>query len=266
MRLTAYLDQDIGRGDITTELVVPDTDGTASVVCEQDCVVAGVDEAVELFGAVGVDCVVLVSEGDRVKAGTRVLSLSGPIRSIITAERTALNIIMRMSGIATVTADVVESVNGEVVIAATRKTTPGFGDLEKKAVMIGGGDPHRASLESMILIKDNHIRACGGVRQAMERASKASFSIKVEIEVDNIQDAVTAAEMGADIIMADNMGPEDTGAVKEAVRAVNDRILVEASGNITPENAKDYVGKADIVSMGWLTHSAQAVHFSLDIN
>lgn len=266
MRLTTYLEQDVGRGDITTELVVPDTDGTASLVCEQDCVVAGIDEATSLFSSRGVDCVVLVTEGDRIKAGTRILSLSGPIRSIITVERTALNIIMRMSGIATLTADVVDKVGNGIVVAATRKTTPGFGELEKKAVRIGGGDPHRASLDSMILIKDNHIRACGGVRQAMERVSKTSFSIKVEIEVDNIQDAVTAAEMGADIIMADNMGPEGTEEVRKAVKAINDRILVEASGNITPESVSDYVGKADIVSMGWLTHSAKSVHFSLDIN
>lgn len=266
MRLTAYLEQDIGRGDVTTELVVPDTDGTANVICEQDCVVAGLEEAMDLFGAFGVDCISLVDDGDRVPAGTRVLSLSGPLRSIITVERTALNIVMRMSGIATVTADAIGRTGGDVIVAATRKTTPGFGDLEKKAVHIGGGDTHRSCLDSMILVKDNHIRACGGVRQAMERVSKASFSIKVEVEVDNVEDAVVAAEMGADIIMADNMGPEGTGAVRDAVKAVNDRILVEASGNITPGNVADYVGKTDIVSMGWLTHSAQAIHFSLDIN
>ena len=159
-----------------------------------------------------------------------------------------------------------EKVDGKIIVAATRKTVPGFGPLQKKAVAVAGGDPHRADLDSMILIKDNHIRACGSVKTAMERISKASFSLKVEIEVTTVEDAVTAAEMGADIIMADNVGPETTGEIRDAVKAVNDRILVEASGDITVDMIPQYIGKADIVSMGCLTHSAHAVQLSLDIN
>ncbi len=266
MDVSRFLNADIGRGDMTTDLVVTDTDGVAYITCERDTVVAGLEEASEVFALVGGDASLLVKDGDRVSAGSRVMSVSGPLRGLLTAERTALNILMRMSGIADMTSRAVAAAEGKVIIAATRKTTPGFGDFEKKAVAIGGGDPHRASLDSMVMIKDNHIRACGNVRNAMERASKASFAYKIEVEVDNVADAVTAAEMGADIIMADNVGPEATGEIRDAVRSVSDRILVEASGDITPEGVAAYIGKADIVSMGCLTHSAPSAKFSMDIN
>ncbi len=266
MDADGFLRKDVGRGDITTRLTVPDTDGSAYIVCEQDAVVAGMDVVTDLLESLGISVTTLVKDGDHVSDGTRVMSVSGPIRSIISSERTALNILMRMSGVATRTAEAVSKVNGELVVAATRKTTPGFGDFEKEAVRIAGGDTHRMALDSMIMIKDNHIKACGSVRNAMERIKQASFSVKVEVEVDNVADAVTAAEMGADIIMADNCGPELTGEIRDAVKAVNDRILVEASGNITPENIEGYIGKADIVSMGSITHSAPAVMFSMDVN
>lgn len=266
MDVSAFLKADIGKGDVTTLLTVPDTDGTAYITCEANAVVAGIEEAEEVFAALGGDATSLVKDGDRVKAGSRVMSVSGPLAGMITAERTALNILMNMSGVATMTARAVEASRGEIVIAATRKTVPGFGPLQKKAVRVAGGDPHRADLDSMILIKDNHIKACGSVRTAMEKVSKASFTLKVEVEVDNVEDAITAAEMGADIIMADNVGPEATGQIRDAVKRVSDRILVEASGDITIETLPQYIGKADIVSMGCLTHSAPAVQFSMDIN
>ena len=243
MDLGAFLKADVGKGDITTELTVPDTDGTAYITCAADAVVAGLEEAADVFSLLGADAT-----------------------GMITAERTALNILMNMSGVATKTAEAVEKADGKIIVAATRKTVPGFGPLQKKAVAVAGGDPHRADLDSMILIKDNHIRACGSVKTAMERISKASFSLKVEIEVTTVEDAVTAAEMGADIIMADNVGPEMTGEIRDAVKAVNDRILVEASGDITVDMIPQYIGKADIVSMGCRTHSAHAVQFSMDIN
>ena len=266
MDLSVYLKADVGKGDITTVLTVPNTDGTAYITCEQDAVVAGIEEAEELFAMVGADATSLYKDGDHVKAGSRIMSVSGPLAGMITAERTVLNILMVMSGTATLTARAVEAGRGEIIIAATRKTVPGFGPLQKKAVAVAGGDPHRAGLDSMILVKDNHIRACGSVKSAMEKVSKASFSLKVEVEVDNVDDAVTAAEMGADIIMADNVGPEVTGEIRDAVRRVNERILVEASGDMTVERIPEYIGKADIVSMGCLTHSAPAVQFSMDIN
>ncbi len=266
MDLAPYLKADVGRGDVTTALTVPDTDGTAYITVEQDAVIAGIEEAEEVFAMVGADATSLFKDGDHVKAGSRVMSISGPLAGMITAERTALNILMGMSGTATLTAEAVEAGEGKIIIAATRKTIPGFGPLQKKAVAVAGGDPHRADLDAMILIKDNHIHACGSVRTAMEKVSKASFSIKVEVEVDNVDDAVTAAELGADIVMADNVGPELTGEIRDAVRRVNDRILVEASGDITVEKVPAYIGKADIISMGCLTHSAPAIQFSMDIN
>ena len=259
MDLGAFLKADVGKGDVTTRLTVPDTDGTAYITCEADAVVAGIEEAEEVFAIVGADATSMYRDGDRVKAGSRIMSVSGPLAGMITAERTALNILMTMSGVATLTARAVEAADGKLIVAATRKTVPGFGPLQKKAVAVAGGDPHRADLDSMILVKDNHIRACGSVKTAMEKVAKASFSLKVEVEVD-------AAEMGADIIMADNVGPELTGEIRDAVRKVNDRILVEASGDMTIERIPEYIGKADIVSMGCLTHSAPAVQFSMDIN
>ena len=260
MRITNYLEEDVGSGDITTRLTVPNIDGRAVIVVEEDAVIAGLDEAEAIFNAVGCDAEGMVKDGDSVKAGTRVMSVSGPMRGIITAERTALNFLMQMSGVATATAAAVDACDGEIIIAATRKTTPGFSTYEKKAVAIGGGDPHRACLDSMIMIK-----ACGSVRNAMEKVSKAPFSYKIEVEVENVEDAVTAAEMGADIIMADNTSPELTKEIADAVKSVNDRILVEASGNMNLERLKEYVGIADIVSMGCLTHSARSVQFSMDI-
>lgn len=264
MSIRDFLENDIGNGDITTELTVPDTDGRAVITVEEDCVIAGLEEAVETFGIMGCDAEPLFKDGDNVKAGSRIMSVSGPLRCLITAERTALNFIMRMSGIATATAEAIAIANG-TIIAATRKTTPGFSAYEKKAVKIGGGDPHRMKLDSMILVKDNHIKACGSVRAAMERISKAPFSYKVEVEVSNVEDAITAAEMGADIIMADNTDPEQTKAIKDAVKDINDRILIEASGCINMSNLGDYAGVADIISMGCLTHSAKSIQLSMDI-
>ena len=266
MDLGSFLKADVGKGDVTTALTVPDTDGTAYITCEADAVVAGIEEAEEIFSMVGADATSMYKDGDRVKAGSRIMSISGPLAGVITAERTALNILMNMSGVATMTAKAVEAAEGKIIIAATRKTVPGFGPLQKKAVAVAGGDPHRADLDSMILVKDNHIRACGSVKTAMEKLAKASFSLKIEVEVDNIDDAVTAAEMGADIIMADNVGPELTGEIRDAVKKVNDRILIEASGDMTIERVPEYIGKADIISMGCLTHSAPALQFSMDIN
>lgn len=266
MDITPFIKADIGRGDLTTELTVPDVDGTAYITCEEDAVVAGIEEAETAFSLIGADVSALIKDGDRVKAGTRILSVSGPLRGLISIERTALNFLMHMSGIATLTAEAVDTAKGRCIIAATRKTTPGFSEFQKKAVRIGGGDPHRYGLDSMIMIKDNHIKACGSVKNAMEKVSKASFAIKVEIEVDNIDDAVTAAEMGADIIMADNMGPEETGELRDRVKSINPRILVEASGNMDLDKLRSYSDKADIVSMGCLTHSARSIQFSMDIN
>lgn len=268
-RLEEFLHEDVGRGDITSELVIPDSGGIASIVSEKEGVVAGVEEACEIFSIAGADATPVVKDGYRVKPGDRVISITGPVRSIVTAERTALNFLMRMSGIATATAEAVAILSEkdpDARVCATRKTTPGFRRYEKKAVRVGGGLEHRFGLDDMIMIKDNHIKACGSVKNAMARARMAQFHIKIEIEVGNIKDAVTAAEMGADIIMADNMGPEKVSELRDAVRKVDPKVLVEASGDITLENIGDYAGCADLISMGSLTHSVKAMPFSLDLD
>ena len=262
-----FLLEDIGRGDLTAELI-PNKVRQASIVCENDAVVAGIEEACAVFELLGVEAHPVVKDGDRLKAGDRILSIAGPARGIITAERTALNFLMRMSGIATATAEAAELLGKDsgTKVCGTRKTTPGFRKYEKKAIRLGGGAEHRFGLYDMILIKDNHIRACGSVENAMIAAKNSHFHVKVEIEVGSLEDAVTVAKMGADIIMADNMGPEEVRDLRDAVKKVAPHVLVEASGDITLENIADYAGCADLVSMGSLTHSVTAVQFSLDLD
>lgn len=266
--LEHFLREDMGRGDVTADLI-PDISGKASIVCEEDAVIAGLEEACEIFSVIGADASALVKDGARVKAGTRVISVSGRVKDLLTAERTALNFLMRMSGISTDTSKAVDLLREKdqgILVCGTRKTTPGFRKYEKKAVRLGGGAEHRFGLDDMILIKDNHIKACGSVRGAMERASKAPFNLKIEIEVSCIEDAETAATMGADIIMADNMKPADVKKLRTAVRKKNPKVLVEASGNITIENVVKYAGCADLISLGSLTHSVRSIQFSMDLD
>jgi nicotinate-nucleotide pyrophosphorylase (carboxylating) len=266
MMLEKFLEEDIGSGDITTELLVPDTDGEACITCESDAVIAGLEEAVTIFGNHGIRSDAHVSDGERVKKGCTVIGISGPLRKIITLERTVLNIMMRMSGIATATNNVLlrcKKVNENIRISGTRKTTPGFRMFEKKAIVLGGGEPHRYGLYDMILVKDNHIRAAGGMDNVMSLLNNRP-SVKVEIEAENMDDALTAAAGGADMIMIDNADPAEARRIADAVRKVS-RADIEVSGNITEENAPGYAEFADIISMGSLTHSVRSVHFSLNI-
>jgi len=267
-RLRKFLEEDLGSGDITSELLVPDVDGRAVITCEAAAVLAGLEEAATLFEDGDLDITIFHEDGARLKPGDAVLEIEGPLAEILVRERTALNLLMRMTGIATMTDAALESCrssNPDIRIAATRKTTPGFRFFEKKAVILGGGDPHRYGLYDHILIKDNHLKACGGVAAAMEIMRDAPFTYKVEIEVENMEDAVLAAKMGADIILLDNMHPEEALKVRKAVKDISPRILIEVSGNIRLDNVARYAAAADIISMGSLTHSAPAVHFSLDI-
>lgn len=267
-RLRKFLEEDLGSGDITSELLIPDVDGRVVITCEAAAVLAGVDEAASLFEDGDLEVAILREDGARVRPGDAVMEVEGPLAEILVRERTALNMLMKMTGIATVTDAALQScraVNPNIRIAATRKTTPGFRFFEKKAVILGGGDPHRYGLYDHILIKDNHLKACGGVVAAMEIMRDAPFIYKVEIEVECMKDALLAAEMGADIILLDNMEPADALQVRKAVKDISPRILIELSGNIRPDNASRFAAAADIISMGALTHSAPAVHFSLDI-
>ena len=268
MDLRPFLDEDVGAGDITTDALIHNVKGKAVIICEEDAVLAGLEEAAEIFRLMGVSPDFQVKDGQQVRKGSKIMTVEGPLSGIITAERTALNFLMKMSGIATETRSLVTMMRKKdkhVKIAGTRKTTPGFREFEKKAIVLGGGWPHRAGLYDMVLIKDNHIAACGGVEKAMTLIKKVPKNVVVEIEVSNINDAVIAAKMGANIIMADHMSPEETKELMTAVKKIDSNIQVEASGNITRDNLMDYAGCADIISIGAITHSSRAVHFSLDI-
>ncbi len=268
MDLKPFLYEDVGSGDITTETFVPDISGKACIICEEDAVLAGLEEAAKIFGLLGVSSVKMAADGERVSAGTKVLVLEGPLRGILTGERVALNFLMRMSGIATETDSIVRVIrekDQDIMIAGTRKTTPGFRYFEKKAIVLGGGTPHRSGLYDMVLVKDNHILACGGLGKALELIDLLPDGIKIEIEVESIEDGVLAAKKGADIIMADHMSPADTKELRERAKAINKDVIIEASGNITAKNIADFAGCADMVSLGSLTHSPKAVHFSLDV-
>ena len=271
-RLLEFLKEDLGFEDITTNALVPEkTTARARIICKGEGVIAGVQEACVIFRLLNIEFKPLVRDGDRVRKGQTVMELSGSARAILSAERTVLNLMMKMSGIATETSKLVEAtkkVNPKIRIACTRKTTPGFRYFEKKAVALGGGDTHRFRLDDMILIKDNHLSIIGGVREAVKQARlKTSFSKKIEVEVENAEQALEAALAGADIIMFDNMPPEEAKKTLELLeeRGLREKVLIELSGGITPENIKKYSAlNVDIISMGYITHSARALDLSLD--
>lgn len=267
-RIAQYLKEDLGYGDITSNALISDQTGNANIIAKQDCVLAGVEEAREVFLLLGLSVHPLAKDGQRVVQGIEVLRIEGKMKSILAGERLALNFLMRMSGIATTTNDVLVACrrrNPQVRVAATRKTTPGFRFYEKKAVVLGGGDPHRYRLDDAILIKDNHLAVVGSITEAVRLAKQASFTKKVEVEVESMADAKEAAEAGADIIMLDNMSPQEASACARTIRAIDPRILIEASGGITPENAPSYAEAVDVISLGWLTHSVRSADLSLEV-
>lgn len=266
----AALMEDLGRaGDITSNAVIPaDARLKGAVVTREPGVVAGVDAAVVTFALIDPAVKVNVErpDGSRIERGQVVLRVEGPARSILAAERVALNLICRMSGIATATARLVDAVrpHGHARIVCTRKTTPGLRLLEKHAVRAGGGANHRFGLDDAVLIKDNHIAIAGGVKQALERArASVGHLVKIEIEVDTLEQLNEVLEVGADAILLDNMSPE---TLAEAVRQVNGRAITEASGRITPDTAPQIAAAGvDLISVGWITHSAPILDLGLDV-
>ncbi len=274
--LQGFLDEDVGRGDVTSErIVAANARAHGRIVAKEGAVVAGLAEAAELFGGLGVTFEPCARDGERVEGGMAVATVEGNARAILKGERVALNIIQRMSGIATLTrriVDVAHAANPQLVVAATRKTTPGFRAFEKRAVELGGGDPHRFGLDDMVLVKDNHIRMAGGLEVAMERVGprgaaegRPGLSPKVEVEVQSADDALLAAKMGADIVMLDNMGLAEQEEAYRAVKSAFPHVTVEVSGNLTEENVAQVAPFADVVSLGALTHSAPACDFHLKI-
>jgi len=268
--LLRFIQEDAPWGDVTSDAVVPEVTCRAVIQAKDSGIIAGLAEARALFEHVGVTGRARSSDGRPVRPGTTLLELDGPARAILLVERTALNIIGRMSGIATRTreaVDAVRAVSPTVRVAATRKTAPGLRLLDKKAVVLGGGDPHRYTLSDMILIKDNHL-ALVPLPEAVRRAKEKSLYRAVEVEVETAEDAVTAANAGADIILLDNMGPD---AVEEAVRTLKERglrerVILEVSGGVSAADLARYAMTGiDIISMGALTHTVRNFDVSLDI-
>ncbi|MFH0816924.1 MAG: carboxylating nicotinate-nucleotide diphosphorylase [Methanobacteriota archaeon] len=264
-----FLEEDLGAGDVTTASISRNERLYARMLCKERCVAAGLAETAEVFARLGAKVNPLAKDGDWLDAGTPALEVEGSAQAVLSGERTALNIVMRMSGIATKTRMLVEAcraVNPKVRVAATRKTTPGFRRFEKRAVVLGGGWPHRSGLYDMILVKDNHIQLAGGVAEAVRRVKAgAPAGLRVEVEVTSEEEAVAAAGIGVDVIMIDNASPEEGGRIAAAVRKLAPGTEIEASGGITEENAPDYAAWADIVSLGSLTHSCESCDFSLEV-
>jgi len=262
------LSEDIGAGDITTDaLIDAEAMGRGYIVAKEDLVIAGLNAAAAVFETLDpeVACLFMATDGDMVKTGTKVMQLEGSVRALLKGERLALNILQRLSGIATLTRACVDELAGtKVRLVDTRKTTPGLRVLEKYAVRTGGAANHRMGLFDGVLIKDNHIAACGGIAQAVAKARAAVHHlVKIEIEVSNQDEVAQALEAGADVIMLDNM---DLEAVRQAVTTIAGRALVEVSGSVARENLRTLADTGvDIISMGSLTHSARAVDLSMRI-
>ncbi|MBS7642568.1 carboxylating nicotinate-nucleotide diphosphorylase [Candidatus Bathyarchaeota archaeon] len=271
--LLEFLEEDLGLTDVTTAILVDeDVEAEGVIVAKEDGVAAGLWEACILSEIVGLRVEYSIADGERFRRGDTIFKVRGDARTILAIERTLLNLLSRMCGIATATRRLVDKVREaglDVKIAATRKIPPGLRYFDKKAVEVGGGDTHRLRLEDMILIKDNHVALVGSVREAVAKAkARASFAYKIEVEVSSIEEAVEAAEAGADIVMLDNF---TVSMVEEAVKLLEERglrrrVLIEVSGGIDEENIVEYVSKGiDIVSLGRLTHSVKAIDLSLDI-
>jgi len=265
--LERFVEEDIGYDDISCN-IIPDCRVNAEVIAKEFGIVAGLSEATQIFEYFEVFPATDFQDGDMVKENDIIFSLDGGARSILRAERLALNFLGRMSGIATLTREYVERAGGPR-IAGTRKTTPGFRKFEKKAIVAGGGDPHRYNLSDAIMIKDNHI-AVIGLEKAITAAKKAaSFTQKIEVEVETVDDAVRAAKMGVDIIMFDNMTVKE---IQKAIKTLEekglrDNITLEASGGISIENVDKYARTTvDVISIGALTHSSNWLDISLRIN
>ncbi len=260
------LEEDINYEDVSTNAVMPNyKKGEVQLICKEDGIVAGLTVFERVFTLLDKDTKVVynVKDGDVVQKGTVLAMVTGDIRVLLSGERTALNYLQRLSGIATYTYDIVQLLKGtKTKLLDTRKTTPGMRVFEKYAVRVGGGGNHRYNLSDGVLLKDNHIDAAGGVRNAVEAAKAyAPFVRKIEVEVENLDMVQEAVEAGADIIMLDNMTLDQ---MAEAVQLIDGRAETECSGNITKENIKKIIALGvDYVSSGALTHSAPILDISL---
>ncbi|GGC94463.1 carboxylating nicotinate-nucleotide diphosphorylase [Chelatococcus reniformis] len=265
----AALLEDLGRaGDLTTEAVVPRAHrARMSLVARQEGVVAGLDLAECAFRLIDPEIALrrAVGDGVRVAPGQAIATIEGPARGMLTAERTALNFLCRLSGIASATAALSAAISGhKAKIVCTRKTTPGLRAVEKYAVRAGGGSNHRFGLDDAVLIKDNHIAVAGGIRPALERVkARVGHLVKVEIEVDTLAQLDEVLAFGADAVLLDNMPPQ---MLRQAVAVVAGRMLTEASGRVSPATAPAIAATGvDLISVGWLTHSTPILDIGLDV-
>jgi len=272
-KLRQFLAEDLGQGDITTTLIVqPESTTEAKVITKETGVAAGIEEATILLESLGLKIETSVADGKNIEKRQVLMKIVGDTRTILSVERTLLNILSRMSGIATVTRKLTEKLRKaglKTKVACTRKTAPGLLYFDKKAVWIGGGDTHRLHLDDMILIKDNHIAIAGNIANAIKKVKeKASFSKKIEVEVTEVEDVLTAAKAYVEIIMLDNFSPKQ---IEKAVKLLKKegffgKVLLEASGGITEKNIIEFASTGvDIVSLGELTDSPRTLDINLEI-
>ncbi|HEX5215229.1 MAG TPA: carboxylating nicotinate-nucleotide diphosphorylase [Vicinamibacterales bacterium] len=258
--------EDLGDGDVTTSATVPAAAvGRGDLIAKSICVLAGLDAVRETFAQLDarVRCAFVHADGDRLHAGEVIGSITGPAAALLIGERTALNFLQYLSGIATVTRAFVDAAAGQIVILDTRKTTPGLRALAKYAVRCGGATNHRSGLHDGVLIKDNHIRLAGGIAAAVARIRERDMGLKIEVETQSLAQVEEALAAGAEIIMLDNL---DIPTMRKAIATIAGRARVEISGNVTLERVPELAALgADYVSVGALTHSAPAADISLEI-
>jgi nicotinate-nucleotide pyrophosphorylase (carboxylating) len=272
-KISKFLEEDLGQGDITTLLTVPSgTIVEAEIVAKESGVIAGIEEVFTLLESFGFQVRVLVSDGSRVEGKAAVLKIVGDARTLLSIERTLLNLLTRMSGIATATGRLIEKVRRasyKTRIACTRKVAPGLLYFDKRAVMLGGGDTHRLHLDDLIIVKDNHLMVVGDVGEAVKRVREAvSFSKKIEIEVSTDNEALKAAKAGADIIMLDNFSPQQIKNTMVLLdrKGLRSKVLIEASGGINEQNVLEFAATGvDILSFGEITDSVKALDMSLEV-
>jgi nicotinate-nucleotide pyrophosphorylase (carboxylating) len=264
----AALLEDLGRaGDITTDAVVPaDARATTALVARKPGVLAGIDFAITAFRLIDPSLTIHVERGDgsRLTPGDTIATITGPARGILTAERTALNFLCHLSGVASTTRGVVDAIAGhKTAVVCTRKTMPGLRAAQKYAVRVGGGSNHRFGLDDAVLIKDNHVAIAGGIRPAVQRVrANVGHLVKIELEVDTLAQLEEALALRLDAVLLDNM---DSPTLRQAVAMVDGRMITEASGGIRPDTAVAIAASGvDLMSIGWLTHSAQILDIGLD--
>lgn len=267
--LATFLAEDIGKGDITSNLL-PRKKITASIISQEKGILAGVQYAKHIFTSKGCKVKILKKDGFKIQPNQKIMTISGSAQAVLSCERTALNLLSRMSGIATQTNALVKKIkmtNPKVKLYSTRKTAPGLRIFDKEAVEIGGGHKHRISLDQMVMIKNNHIAVAGSIYELIKKARKKYKTI--EVEVENLRDAIVAAHAGASIIMLDNLSPKEISKIVGTLKKLRlrNKVRIEASGGINSTNIQSYARtEIDMISVGRITNSVSGLDLSLEVN